>query len=206
MLWKPIGDVICWQECINAEVRADLARTLPYHHVTFNDDDFGPGMNSISYRPDLFRLVAFDSEKASEARAGVSPARFVCWVILEHIATGVRFAVVNVHFISGAFRIPPPLNVVWRLAQWFNNRRVLRRVVGDLRARGLPVLVGGDPNRKRWDILGAGLVEPRYTDAGPTVDRIAVSADVTVESARLGPKNGSDHFAVIARLHLPEEN
>lgn len=207
-MWKPIADVICWQECSNAEVRDSLRAALPapWGHVTFNDLDLGPGMNSISFRADKFRLVAKGHRRASEPRTNVSPARYACWVILEHIATGTEFAVINCHFVSKAFFNPPASDSEWRQLQWMSNRTVLREVVGELSTR-YPVLVGADVNRQLWDCLSRNLVEPRYVEApkGPTVDRIAVTKDVTVLDSRLGPKNGSDHYAVHARVRLPKE-
>lgn len=188
---------------MDAEVRDDLTGTLPtYGHVTFNWNDFGPGMNSISYRRDLFRLVSSGFERASEGRLNVAPARFVCWVVFEHIASGRRFVVINVHFT----KVIADEHGAWRRQQWNRNLTVLRAVVARFRAQGLPVLVGGDLNRQVWDIVGEGLVEPRYVEPpkGPTVDRIAVSRDVTVLDSRLGPQNGSKHFSVIARLVIKE--
>lgn len=186
---------------MDAEVRDDLVSTLPtYGHVTFNRNDFGPGMNSISYRRDLFRLVSSGFEQACEGRSGVAPARFVCWAVFEHIASGIRFVVINVHFT----KVVDDEHEEWRRQQWNRNLTALRAVVARFRARGLSVLVGGDLNRQVWDIVGEGLIEPRYVEPpkGPTVDRIAVSRDVHVESSRLGPQNGSKHFSVIAAVRI----
>ncbi len=130
----------------------------------------------------------------------MAPARFVCWAVLEHIATGIRFVAVNCHFT----KVVADEHEQWRRDMWGRNLTVLRQVVAGFRIQGLPVLLGGDLNRQAWDIVGEGLIEPRYVEppAGPTVDRIAVSKDVTVLDSRLGPKNESDHFAVIARLEI----
>ncbi len=194
-----MADVICWQECINAEVRARLRRALPdFDHATFNGRDLGPGMNSISWRRSKVRIVGEPtSVHASDARAFVSPERFVNGVVLEAIGGGQRFAALNVHFIS------LPSASAFRAEQWANNMRVLRETIHDLRARGLPVLVGGDFNRQTWDLIGPPMVEPRYRDEGPTVDRIVVTPEVTVLRSWLGLRNGSNHQPVIARLTIP---
>jgi endonuclease/exonuclease/phosphatase family metal-dependent hydrolase len=204
--WKPIGDVICWQECTTSAVRDDLRATLPdFDHETFADRDLGPGMNTMSWRRGTLRVLKAEFRKGSEARPNVSPARFVNWLVLEHIATGTRFAAVNCHFVSKAFSDPPEPDAEWRKEQWHNNMRVLREVITELRTAGLPVLVGGDFNRAVWDLIGPSMVEPRYRDGRPTVDRVAVTTDIKVVSSRLGLRNGSDHQPVIAEVLIPTE-
>lgn len=202
MSWKPIADVICWQECTDPGVRDELAAELPeYDHETFADRVFGPGMNTISWRRGKFRLVDSGFVEASESRENVSPTRYVCWVILEHIASGVSMAVINCHFVVAWNVRPGDPNKAWRHEQWANNLRVLRTVVKTMRIQGLPVLVGGDLNRAEWDVISPDLVEPRYWDEpNPLVDRIAVSRDVKVLDSRTGPQNGSDHFSIHARV------
>lgn len=134
--------------------------------------------------------------KASEPREGVSPTRYVTGLPLEPVDGGDPFGVLDCHFVS------KPWSTAWRAEQWANNMRVLRETIHDLRSQGMPVLVGGDFNRATWDLIGPNMVEPRFLSPGPTVDRIAVTKDVTVLSSRPGPKNGSNHFAVIARLEI----
>lgn len=206
MQWKPIGEVICWQECITPAVRAELRDALPnFDHETFADRDLGPGMNTMSWRRDTLRLIEANFRKGSDSRPNVSPTRYVNWLVLEHRATARRFAAVNCHFVSKAFRDPPEADTEWRKEQWHNNMRVLREVIAELRTAGLPVLVGGDFNRAVWDLIGPGLIEPRYREGGPTVDRVAVTPEIKVASSRLGLRNGSNHQPVIAEVLIPAE-
>ncbi|WP_109506567.1 endonuclease/exonuclease/phosphatase family protein [Nocardioides speluncae] len=204
MLWKPIGEIICWQECTTPAVRDELRAALPgYDHETFADRNLGPGMNTMSWRRDTLRLVSAEFRKGSEPKEGVSPTRYVNWLVLEHLGTGQQLAAVNCHFVSKAFWDPPEPDAEWRKEQWHNNMRVLREVITELRADDLPVMVGGDFNRAVWDLIGPDLVEPRYREGRPTVDRVAVTTDIEVVSSRLGLRSGSNHQPVIAELVLP---
>jgi endonuclease/exonuclease/phosphatase family metal-dependent hydrolase len=164
-----------------------------YKHVTFNRLNFGPGMNSISVNPDVATILDFKARKASAAKFGITPARFVCWVELD--VSGVPVAVVNCHFIS------KPNSDPWRQAQWQNNLRVLLEVVAELEARGFRTVVLGDFNKATWDLID-GMVEPRFEPL--TVDRIGVPSDVKA-TARLGTNGGSNHRPVIATLSITKE-
>lgn len=153
-------------------------------------------MNSISFDPKAVRLTNRDHRKASEAKFRVSPARFVCWVELD--VKGFPVAVVNCHFISKPHSDP------WRLEQWRNNRRVLREVHAELEARGFYVVVLGDVNVAKWDVLSPDLMEPRYREGGPTVDRVALGAGVTATGFHLGTNGGSNHQPIIGTAHFNE--
>lgn len=194
--FRPLAQVIGWQECSNEEVRLDLRESLPdYGHWTFNANNFGPGMNSFSWDPGV---VALDGrpwfERASEGRAGVSPARFVCVLPLRIVGTSVSLSVINCHFIS------QPHATDWRAAQWASNMRVLDEVIAKVTAQGRLPIVLGDFNKKAADLI-PGLVD-LPTDP-LTIDRIGVPESVT-GVAELGTKAGSDHQPVIAHLVIKE--
>lgn len=152
-------------------------------------------MNSFSWDPDA---VVLDGrpwfERASEGRAGVSPARFVCVLPARIVGTDVRMAVINCHFIS------KPNSDPWRTAQWNNNMRVLLEVIDKVTAQGRLPIVLGDFNKKAADLI-PGLVD-LPTDP-LTIDRIGVPASVK-GVVELGTKAGSDHQPVIAHLVIKE--
>lgn len=204
--FRPLADIVLWQELSDPEDRGILVVTLlDYDHAIYNDAEFGPGMNSISWDMGVFDLDADPARpgkrraplfrRASEDKLGVSPARFVTYALLRHKATGLRVAAINCHFIS------KPRSDPWRAEQWANNLRVLGNVIRDVTADGYVPLVGGDLNLAVWDLI-PGLTEPRFEPL--TVDRIGVPAGVKA-TARLGTNGGSNHQPVIATLSITKE-
>jgi len=191
--FRPLASIVCWQELSNGEIRDRLRADLPgYDHATFNDAPLGPGMNSISWDRTFESAEIGRAYRASEPKAGVSPARFVTVQPLRHGTTGLKVAAINTHFVS------LPNSDPWRATQWRNHLSILAEVIAEVRAKGYVPLVGCDINKARWDLI-PGLMEPRFEPL--TVDRIGVPADIKA-TARLGTRGGSNHQPVIAKLSI----
>jgi hypothetical protein len=156
----------------------------------------------ISWRP-RFRKVKVGCVLAHKGRKGVTPHRYVSWVILED-ESGERVAHVNTHAVRPTGVIPLK---VWREARWQEHLTVLRNVVGQLRALGLPVILTGDFNRRRELVQIPDLrhVAPptriKRSKKVPAIDHILVSEEFHVvgEPQSLRPRE-SDHDPV--RVHL----
>jgi len=144
---------------------------------------------------------------------GASPHRYVHWAILESQRTHQSFAVINTHFVSGAWNGTWNCDDEKRQQMWEHHLRVLINVYQGLKAQGLPVLLVGDMNRHGKltehddsivDPTGLGGLCYVPLDGGDTagIDQIYVSCDMDGRAGERLEKYGSDHFAVKARLTL----
>lgn len=135
--------VVLWQEIGEAEDLADIGSRL-WPHRTIHGDTRQP----ITVSPG-FKVLARGVEPLHQGLARVSPGRIATWAILAHPHPRAgRFAVVNVHYVSGAFSNPGQRGEAWRDLQWDVGHQAVAALVKDLRADGLPVMGGGDFNRR----------------------------------------------------------
>lgn len=177
-----------------------LARLLGYEHA------FGPAGDQVWGEAILsrwpvrdvtsVRLPAHDSLTGAQALAAT----------VETPQGPVR--VVATHIQPDAAGADPALPQARDLAQIIERER----------ARGLPVVVGGDlnlePGSRAWDaLLGAGVTDA-LTDARPLatwssedpsqqIDHVLVSDGVAADGARAHPSLLSDHLPVVVDLTLP---
>ncbi|RYZ44046.1 MAG: hypothetical protein EOO71_00820 [Myxococcaceae bacterium] len=195
--FKPLADVIGWQEVDTSEGHTKLGALESYDH-------FRPGENrldarnsiAISWRRNKFEKTGDGSRLTHGGEAEVTPARFVNWVVLKHKETGAKLAFVNTHYISGAWNGEHPE----RQERWRTHNAAVLEVVADLRGRGLPVVLVGDFNRPlSQDIPGMNHLRTAGVDGVP-IDQIYVREGIGTGPAERLEKYGSDHFAHTATV------
>ncbi|WP_233609782.1 endonuclease/exonuclease/phosphatase family protein [Corallococcus sp. AB049A] len=194
---RPLADIIGWQEVSTAEGHSKLDALEYYDH-------FRPGAErlaarnsiAISWRRNKFEKTGDGSRMTHEGQEGVTPARFVNWVVLKNKETGAKLAFVNTHYISGAWNGEHPE----RQERWRTHNAVVREVVADLLARDLPVVLLGDFNRAlSQDIPGMNHLNTAGVDGVP-IDQIYVKRGIGTGPAERLEKYGSDHFAYRATV------
>ncbi|RKH44243.1 endonuclease/exonuclease/phosphatase family protein [Corallococcus sicarius] len=195
--FRPLADVIGWQEVSTAEGHSKLGAMEFYDH-------FRPGAErldarnsiAISWRRNKYEKTGDGSRITHGGEAGVTPARFVNWVVLKNLETGAKLAFVNTHYISGAWNGEHPE----RQERWRTHNAVVREVVAELRGRDLPVVLVGDFNRAlSQDIPGMNHLRTAGVDGVP-IDQIYVSVGIGTGPAERLEKFGSDHFAYTATV------
>ena len=193
------ADVIGWQEANHERDRQRLVKTLTdYDHYI---PARGPRI-PISWRRDTWRMVESGERRTHAGLAKVTPGRFVCWVVLRHVVTGVRVAHVNTHAISGAWSKRRP-TTAWRRRRWVEHMAIVDEVSAKLLARDLPVVLGGDFNTHD-QVVVPGLVNGWSSHVAP-YDQILSSPVLNARPSRRGPKYGSDHHSFTARYQLAQE-
>lgn len=187
--------VIGWQE-VNDPVDRDKMRNrlgADYSHAVFSG---AASAVPISWNSRFAKVAQF-SVKTHDGEAGVTPARYVNSVILQNKETGMKFAFVNTHFISGAWGGDHPE----RQARWLRHLEVLKSEVSRLQStERVRVVVVGDFNRRRAESLPNLRMLDVKDVAGYTIDQIYVpGAAVSTASWQLATF-GSDHHAYKARV------
>ncbi|WNG17278.1 endonuclease/exonuclease/phosphatase family protein [Cystobacter fuscus] len=189
---KPLADVIGWQEVDTDEGHSKLGALEYYDH-------YRPGANrldarnsiAISWRKNKYEKTGDGSRLTHGGDEGVTPARFVNWVVLKNKDTGAKLAFINTHYISGAWNGEHPE----RQERWRTHNAVVREVVAELLSRGLPVVLVGDFNRQlSQDIPGMNHLRTAGVDGVP-IDQIYVRQGIGTGPAERLEKYGSDHFA-----------
>jgi hypothetical protein len=144
--FEPFAGVIGWQEVTDPEDRTKLDNQLGAEYATFYPADGPAKAVPISWRVERFQKVGSGSIRTHAGEAGVTPARYVNWVVLEIRGTAKRFIVVNTHFISGAWGAHPERQERWNL-----HYQILYDKVAQLRQShpDKPIFVVGDFNRHR---------------------------------------------------------
>lgn len=190
--FKPIGDVIGWQEMNSPADRKRLRNELPEYDHFFPKE--GPARAvPISWRKDTFKLVQADAVLTHKGEAGVTPHRYVNWALLEHRAKKQRFIMVNTHFISGAWSGHPE-----RQKRWLKHAAKLRKVIGDQHGKHpqLPIFVVGDFNRPRALSLPSTVEYVRVKGVkGTPIDQAYATRAVRNTLVERLKRFGSDHFA-----------
>lgn len=83
--------------------------------------------------------------------AKVSPTRLMTWAVVQprrpHPAVH-PVALVNVHYVSGAYSHPGQAAEAWRRVHWSVGHAIHGQLVRDFNAEGLTVIGAGDFNRK----------------------------------------------------------
>ncbi|WP_225408443.1 endonuclease/exonuclease/phosphatase family protein [Stigmatella hybrida] len=196
---KPLADVIGWQEVDTDEGHSKLGALEYYDH-------FRPGEGrldarnsiAISWRKNKYEKTGDGSRLTHGGEAGVTPSRFVNWVVLKNKDTGAKLAFINTHYISGAWNGEHPE----RQERWRTHNAVVREVVAELLSRGLPVVLVGDFNRPlAQDIPGMNHLNTAGV-AGVPIDQIYVTRGIGTGPAERLEKYGSDHFAYTATVQF----
>ncbi|RKH16399.1 hypothetical protein D7X74_15655 [Corallococcus sp. CA047B] len=195
--FKPLADIIGWQEVDTSEGHTRLGALEFYDH-------FRPGESrldarnsiAISWRRNKYEKTGDGSRLTHGGEAEVTPSRFVNWVVLKNKETGAKLAFVNTHYISGAWNGEHPE----RQERWRTHNAVVHEVVADLRGRGLPVVLVGDFNRPlSQDIPGMNHLRTAGVEGVP-IDQIYVLQGIGTGPAERLEKFGSDHFAYTATV------
>ncbi|GMU03509.1 hypothetical protein KH5H1_76310 [Corallococcus caeni] len=193
----PLADVIGWQEVDTAEGHNKLGALENYNHFRPGEDRLDARNSiAISWRKNKFEKTGDGSRLTHGGEAGVTPARFVNWVVLKNLTTGAKLAFINTHYISGAWNGEHPE----RQERWRTHNAVVREVVAELLGRGLPVVLVGDFNRAlSQDIPGMNHLRTAGVDGVP-IDQIYVKVGIGTGPAQRLAKDGSDHFAYTATV------
>lgn len=122
-------------------------------------------LNPIMYRADRFRLIDQGWQNFSRTDSQAWGGRYMCWVLLESIATGEQFALINVHCSGlGASGEKAELNRV--------QFQEIRAKINDLHsAHNCQVMVTGDYNTRDFigDLKGdAKVPNPDISDSDYT--------------------------------------
>ena len=186
--------VIGWQE-VNDPVDRDKMRNRlgsEYSHAVFSG---AASAVPISWNSRFTKLTQ-GSVKTHDGEAGVTPARYVNWVLLQNNQTGKKFAFVNTHFISGAWSKHPD-----RQKRWLTHLDKLKTTVSNIQTtHRVPVVVVGDFNRHRAESLpGLRMLDVKDV-AGVTIDQIYVPKAAVSTPAYQLQRFGSDHHAYKARV------
>ena len=194
------GAVIGWQE-IHKFYRP-AARALDGFETYWPGKRFSRDANAvpISWRTARFELIASGVKRTHFGRPGVTPARYIAWVVLRDRRSGQTFWRVNTHYISGAWSKHRE-----RRPRWEKHDRKLGKVVLQLLAEHGPNgVIGGDFNR---DIGSASMNTMLRTHGG---DHVGHHYDHEyVFGGEAGPMTrlalNSDHDAVISRVTFTSE-
>jgi endonuclease/exonuclease/phosphatase family metal-dependent hydrolase len=191
--FERFAGVIGWQEVNDPEDRRKLDNRLGAEYNTFYPADGPAKAVPISWRVERFAKVGQGSVRTHGGEAGVTPARYVNWVILELRGTGTRFIVVNTHFISGAWSGHPE-----RQARWNTHYQVLHDTVARLRQNhpNKPVFVLGDFNRRKAMPMPAPVkYVPVQGADGVPIDHMYAPTTIQHSQVTRLPTWGSDHHA-----------
>lgn len=206
--FMPIGEVIGWQEVMGDRSRRKMRQQLPdYRHYVPSSS---AGAVPISFRSGTWQLVDAGSVPAHDGVHGITPDRFINWVVLEH-DSGHTITFVNTHFINGAFK-PWKSRYQLRKRLWHRHLDTLVATLRELNTGRDLTFVVGDFNYKRTLRL-PGVVRTKARSR--TVDQIYVpgagtGAFSTAAAAKESPPVarrrghfGSDHAAWRVVYPLP---
>lgn len=193
--FERFAGVIGWQEVDEPAARTKLDNRLGAEYSTFYPADGPAKAVPISWRVERFQKVGSGSVRTHAGEAGVTPARYVNWVILELRGSGQRFIVVNTHFISGAWSGHPE-----RQARWNQHYQVLRDKVAELRQNHpqQPIFVIGDMNRHQAMNLPSPIRYVPVEGGGQVpLDHLYAPSNISHTQVQRQPTWGSDHHAYL---------
>ncbi len=193
--FERFAGVIGWQEVNEPADRAKLDSRLGAEYSTFYPADGPAKAVPISWRVERFQKVGSGSVRTHDGEAGVTPARYVNWVVLELRGSGTRFIVINTHFISGAWSGHPE-----RQARWNRHYQVLRDKVAELRQNHpqQPIFVVGDMNRHQaMDLPTPIRYVPVQGGGQVPLDQMYAPSNIEHTQVQRQPQWGSDHHAYL---------
>ena len=185
--------VVGWQEVDSPGARDKMRRQLgsDYRHYVPAE---GPAKAvPISWRVPRFTLIRAGFQKTHDGEAGVTPSRYITWVVLEVNATGKRFIFINTHFISGAWSKHPE-----RQARWLKHYQILYDRVAQFRnyQPEKPIFVVGDFNRKKAMPMPSPIKwVPVSGVSGVPIDQMYAPSNINHTDVTRLYLWGSDHFA-----------
>lgn len=191
--FESFAGVIGWQEVNDPADRDKLNRRLGSAYRTYYPPDGPAKAVPISWRADRFTKTGGGSVRTHGGEAGVTPARYVNWVVLDIAGTSSSIIVVNTHFISGAWSGHPE-----RQARWLKHYEVLKNTVARLRQNhpNKALFVVGDFNRAKAMWLPSPVkYVPVAGVSGVPIDHIYAPTTTTHGKVARLQKWGSDHYA-----------
>lgn len=191
--FERFAGVIGWQEVNDPADRDKMRARLGSGYAHYLPPDGPAKAVPISWRVPRFTLVRSGSIRTHDGEAGVTPARYVNWVILRINGTDKRFIAVNTHFISGAWNRHPE-----RQARWLRHYDILHDKVAQLRRNhpGKPIFVFGDFNRaKAMPMPSPVRYVPVIGASGIPIDHMYAPTTITHSRVSRLPTWGSDHHA-----------
>lgn len=198
-----LGDVFGWQEVETAAIQ-NAIKSL--HEV----DTYWPGGSAnavpISWRRDTWTLLGKGHEKTTDGVAGVTPDRWITWVVLKHIATGLVLVRFNTQVLSSAWSTH---KTKYRQGEWLKHVAALKRLtLAQSALRTRLVVGGGDINRHRHHYLGEAVVydvpKTGGTHGKALYDYLTHIADPRITTSKVVVHRGfaSDHEALAVTYTL----
>jgi hypothetical protein len=138
------ADFILWQEMHprSHKILAAAVRKTEYQTVHTNLQ------TPISVRKSRWRVVDSGYVMTHRGKAGISPNRYVAWVIVAHRKTGRKLVVTNSHYVSGAWYGRYRPFRAWRQTSWREHHNIYRNITREFHRAGYTVVGGGDWNHK----------------------------------------------------------
>ena len=195
--------VIGWQE-IHHTYRPSI-RALASFTTYWPGKRFSADANAvpISWRTRRFKLIASGVKRTHFGRPGVTPARYIAWVVLEDVATGERHWRINTHYISAAWSRHPERRPLWEK----HDRKLAKIVLRLIWEHGPNGVIGADFNRDIGSPRLTGIARRNggKRRVGQHYDWLYVFGGAPTPETKL-PLN-SDHDAVISRVTFtPKES
>lgn len=143
-----LGGLIGWQEIGEVADHKAVDQACPpknwYH-------EFRSLAVPVSVKKRYWTVVGSGSVKTHNGKAGVSPTRYVVWVVLRRKGKAQKIAVVNTHYVSGAWNSKPKAAKQWRQDMWKIHWKKQQEIIADLLSQNISVLGTGDFNRVKVD-------------------------------------------------------
>ena len=162
-----LGGLIGWQEIGEKADHAAVGKACPPKAW---DQEHKTLAVPISTKKRYWTVVDRGRVKTHNGLAGVSPTRYVTWVVLQD-RKKKKFALVNTHYVSGAWNSKPKKQKKWRQDQWRKHWKKQQEVIADLLSADISVLGTGDFNRVKvakffpqqvWLVGGSSGIDKLY--------------------------------------------
>ena len=201
-----LGGIALFQEIGEREDHIDIKKAMGPGWTWRNDHLAIP----IAVKTRYWQVLEEGFQLMHMGLAGASPNRYISWVVVKRrnrlarmLKKAKSLAIINTHFVSGAWNAKAKSNKQWRQQRWGEHYMLMRTKILEFIERGISVLFGGDFNRdhvrpfltdQRWvaqhgiDKIGfieapGGLRLTRVVGTGhtdTTSDHDALWADVTL--------------------------
>lgn len=156
----------------------------------------------IMWRKEMFTKLGSGKIQTHGGEGGVTPPRYVAWVILKHKATGATLVRVNTHFISSAWTSAPE-----RKARWLKHEDLMVAKIHSLAKKYGHVVSGGDINRGgKYRFAGATMLYPDAPtyDGGAYYDTIWLNGTSSLGHGSVTRTElNSDHDGIAVPVALP---
>lgn len=164
----------------------------------------------VTWNRTIWACLGVERVKVMKGIPGVSPARHVVIVRLQHRVTGRRVTRINTHTVAGAWNGKQDRHEARRREGWTAHWAELVEVVHQEAAAGPDIVVSGDFNRQR-PLLPIHELHPRamLVARSHTDYLIAIPAHgrrAAVSKIRRAPIGVDFHLALSASIRFPKES